>query len=51
MEKKKIISKNPDDWLGYSQLQDAFESSEIISKYPKAHVIVRSLQFRLFMGK
>ena len=39
-KEKKIISKNPDDWLGYSQLQDAFESSEIISKYPKAHVIV-----------
>tara|TARA_Y100000816_G_scaffold161600_1_gene115613 strand:- start:2502 stop:3581 length:1080 start_codon:yes stop_codon:yes gene_type:complete len=39
-KEKKIISKNPDDWLGYSQLQDAHESSEIISKYPKAHVIV-----------
>mgnify|MGYP001183029522 CR=1 FL=1 len=39
-KEKKIVSKNPADWLGCSQLQDALESSEIISKYSKAHVIV-----------
>ena len=39
-KEKKIISQNPNNWLGCSQLQDALECSEIISKYPKAHVIV-----------
>tara|TARA_Y200000002_G_scaffold383101_1_gene403213 strand:- start:592 stop:1680 length:1089 start_codon:yes stop_codon:yes gene_type:complete len=34
------ISSNPSDWLGYTQSHDAFESSKIISKYPKANVIV-----------
>ena len=39
-KEKENISQNPADWLGYSQIQDALESSEIILKYPNAHIIV-----------
>ncbi|MDC0134432.1 UDP-2,4-diacetamido-2,4,6-trideoxy-beta-L-altropyranose hydrolase [Alphaproteobacteria bacterium] len=35
-----VISSKPSDWLGFSQLQDASESSAFIAKYPGAHVIV-----------
>ena len=36
----KVMSSKPSDLLKYTQLLDASESSEIISKYPRAHVIV-----------
>ena len=39
-KEKHTISTNPCDWLGCTQLHDACESSKIISKYLKAHVIV-----------
>jgi UDP-2,4-diacetamido-2,4,6-trideoxy-beta-L-altropyranose hydrolase len=39
-KEKLTISSNPSDWLGFTQSHDAFESSKIISKYLKAHVIV-----------
>jgi len=39
-KEKQVKSSKPSDWLGYSQLQDASESSAFIAKYPGAHVIV-----------
>ena len=39
-KEKSTNSSKTSDWLGFTQSHDAFESSKIISKYSKAHVIV-----------